>query len=146
MGSQARCSEARTSTWHWAQATRPCVEAAYCCSSTKSEIFCPFLVMVRSVLPWHSMQSLVDMPCAETLRRTLCGEWQSVQDGTLCGSFSQSRPSTTFLWTCSMRWWQRVQVAAMLARLMEARGSSTGSTRWPVWQELHTAVTVRPFL
>ena len=39
-----------------------------------------------------------------------------------------------------------VQVSAICSLEIEERGSVCGRTWWLVWQELHTAVTVRPLL
>jgi hypothetical protein len=62
------------------------------------------------------------------------------------GCFSHISPRITLRWTSSIRAWHWVQVRATLARAMLERGSVCGSTLWAVWQEVHTAVTIRPFL
>ncbi len=114
--------------------------------STYNEISWPLRVMVRSGLEWQRMQSAVPTPSGvRGRRRILWGWWQSMQEGTLWGSCSQSRPSTTLTCTSSMREWHFMHVLATLLRLMLESGLLWSRIRCEVWQEVHTAVTVSPF-
>ena len=62
------------------------------------------------------------------------------------GCFSHNSPRITFWCTASICAWHWVQVLTMFCLAMEDCGSVWGSTWWAVWQLVHTAVTVRPFL